>query len=53
MIRLNELLKTMSISKPTIYKWIKAGCPVHYVGKIPYFDMEEVNLWIKSLEKGE
>lgn len=51
MVRLSGILEVMKISKPTMYKWIKSGCPVHYVGSIPYFDVEEVIQWIKL--KGE
>jgi predicted DNA-binding transcriptional regulator AlpA len=53
MIRLKEVLEVFKISKPTIYRWIDSGCPVHYAGSIPYFDIEEVNEWIKKEKKGE
>ena len=53
MIRLKELLDELKISKPTIYRWIGNGCPVHYVGSIPYFDMQEVTEWMKNQKKGE
>jgi len=51
MERLSEIAKTFSVSKPTIYDWIKKGCPVHYVGSIPFFDIEEVVSWIKKKDK--
>lgn len=47
MIRFKELVKKYNVSRPTIYKWISLGCPVHYVGKIAYFDTEEIDNWIK------
>ena len=53
MLRLKYLLETFKISKPTAYRWIEKGCPVHYVGSIPYFDTDEVNEWIKKQKKGE
>ena len=53
MKRLEETSKIFSISKPTIYEWIKKGCPVHYVGSIPFFDLEEVESWIKSKNRKE
>lgn len=53
MLRLSDALNELKISKPTIYRWIKSGCPVHYVGSIPYFDMQEVTKWIKKQKKGE
>lgn len=53
MIRLKELLEELKVSKPTIYRWIENGCPVHYVGSIPYFDMQEVTEWMKNQKKGE
>lgn len=52
LIRLTETLNTYKISKPTLYKWIRNGCPVSYVGRMPYFDTEEVTAWIKSQKKG-
>ena len=48
MKRLEETIKVFSISKPTIYVWIKKGCPVHYVGIIPFFDIKEIENWIKK-----
>lgn len=48
MKRLSETIKVFSISKPTIYVWIKKGCPVHYVGIIPFFDIKEIEDWIKE-----
>lgn len=51
MKRLEETAKIFSVSRPTIYDWIKKGCPVYYIGKIPYFDIEEVNNWIKERNK--
>lgn len=48
MHRMNETAKHYFISRPTIYKWIEQGCPVHYVGSIPYFDWDEVDRWIKK-----
>lgn len=48
MIRITEICKRLDISKPTMYEWIKKGCPVHYVGKLPFFDEQEVEIWIKA-----
>lgn len=48
MIRITELAEILKISKPTIYEWTKKGCPVHYVGKLPFFDLKEVEEWIKG-----
>jgi len=53
LVRLSEILEIFKISKPTIYRWIKKGCPVHYVGSIPYFDLQEVIDWMKKQKKGE
>lgn len=53
MVRLKELLEIMKVSKPTVYRWIANGCPVHYAGSIPYFDLNEVNEWIRKDKKGE
>jgi len=53
LVRLSEILEIFKISKPTIYRWIKRGCPVHYVGSIPYFDLQEVIDWMKEQKKGE
>lgn len=53
MLRIKDVLEVFKISKPTIYRWIEKGCPVHYAGSIPYFDVDEVNEWIKTNKKGE
>lgn len=51
-IRISELLERLRISRPTVYAWIERGLPVHYVGKIPFFDVAEVEHWIKEQNKG-
>lgn len=48
MKRFQETATHYSISRPTLYKWIENGCPVHYVGSIPYFDWAEVDAWMKG-----
>ena len=53
MIRASQLMQELKISKPTLYRWLKKGCPVHYVGRMPYFDMVEVTKWMKKQKKGE
>jgi len=49
--RFIETAKNYNISRPTLYMWIEKGCPAHHVGKIPYFDWEEVDEWIKGNNK--
>lgn len=51
MKRFNEIILEFHISRPTLYEWIKNGCPVHYVGSIPFFDIKEVIKWIKERNK--
>lgn len=51
MIRMDDIVKKFQISKPTIYEWMKKGMPVHYVGKLPFFDLKEIEAWIKNLNK--
>ena len=48
MKRFNETAGHYKISKPTLYKWIDCGCPVHRVNGIPYFDWKEIDKWIKT-----
>lgn len=51
LVRLSDILEVFKISKPTIYRWIEKGCPVHRIGSIPYFDAEEISNWIKENEE--
>lgn len=51
MIRLMELSKQIGVSRPTLYKWMNAGLPVYYVNRIPFFKMEEVEMWIRTQSK--
>lgn len=53
MKRFEETCKIFEISRPTLYAWIKKGCPCHVVGEIRYFDIKEVENWIKSDNKKE
>ena len=48
LIRMRRLCELLELSRPTIYKYIKGGLPVHYVGTIPYFDIKEIEKWLKS-----
>lgn len=48
MLRIKELCKEYSISRPTMYRWLEMGLPHHKVGNIVLFDEEEVKEWIKG-----
>lgn len=50
MVRITDVCEKFKISKPTVYEWIKKGCPVHYVGKLMFFDLVEVEQWMKAGE---
>ena len=55
MKRFIETAQHYNVSKPTLYMWIRNGCPIHHVGNIPYFDWDEVDTWMKSgvMKKGK
>lgn len=51
MLSKKELSKELSISIPTIDRYMKAGMPYHKIGsKLVRFYLEEVKEWLK---KGE
>ena len=48
LIRMNQICKELSVSKPTIYKYIELGMPVHKVNSLSFFDTKEIEAWIKN-----
>lgn len=56
MLTVNDLIKKYSVSKATIYNWIKRGMPYQKVGgKLTRFDEKEVDSWVlgSSVTDGE
>ncbi|MBN2443257.1 MAG: helix-turn-helix domain-containing protein [Spirochaetales bacterium] len=46
---ITEMTEYLGIKKDTLYKWIKRkDIPVHKVGKLWKFRLEEVDSWIKE-----
>ena len=48
MLRIWDLISLYQVSKPTIYKWMKAGLPHFYVGKLLFFNKEKVEKWVQG-----
>lgn len=48
MVRMSIATRKLGVCRQTIYNWMKIGMPVVYVGRIPYFDMKDVNKWMRS-----
>lgn len=48
MLTIKDVCEKYKITKPTLYKWLKLGCPVHTIGYKKYFMQDEVEEWIKS-----
>ena len=48
MLRVKDICEQFKISRGTMYEWIDKGCPVHYVGKLVFFDIDEVVKWVKE-----
>lgn len=48
MVRQTELLEKLRISKPLLKKWEKLGLPRYKVDGSIFYDMDEVNNFIKS-----
>ena len=51
-ITLNELAKSLKISRATIYRWRKEGMPYYKIGNGVRFIEAEVNEWI-TLHKSQ
>lgn len=47
-ISANEVLQRLGISKPTLYKYLKAGLPSKRVGGRRLFDWNEILGWVKT-----
>lgn len=47
MIRTREMMKLFTISRQTMTKMMDEGLPYYKVGRILYFDDDEVVGWIK------
>ena len=45
-ITINEFCKSMKITRPTYYKWLKAGLPIHNIEGSIRLDIIEINKWI-------
>lgn len=48
MVRVKDITKLFKISRPTLYEWIKNGCPVYRKGRLIFFDLSEVEQWVKN-----
>lgn len=47
-ITIKKVCEELDITRPTLDKWIKIGCPMHVVAGRRYFIVEEIEEWIKS-----
>lgn len=52
MIRMKEVIWLFNVSRNTAYKWISLGMPKYKVGKLLFFEKEEVIEWVKNHDKG-
>jgi predicted DNA-binding transcriptional regulator AlpA len=48
MERFNSVCERYQISRPTLYAWITQGCPSYKKNGIVFFDISEVDAWIKQ-----
>lgn len=48
MLRVKDIMKKYSVSKTTIYNWVKRGLPIIKVGKITYIEEEALIKFIKG-----
>jgi len=46
----NDILKRLGISKPTLYKYLRAGMPSKRIGGRRFFKWDEISSWVKSPE---
>ena len=44
----HEVLRRLGISKPTLYKYLRAGMPSQRLGGRRFFKWEEISIWVKS-----
>jgi predicted DNA-binding transcriptional regulator AlpA len=52
-IRIPQVMEQYQISRTTLQKFLANGMPHYRVGRIFYFDPNEINDWIRSFEKTE
>lgn len=50
MLRIKDIIIMFGISKTTVYAWMKKGMPHIYIGKLLFFDCDEVMIWVKQHE---
>jgi predicted DNA-binding transcriptional regulator AlpA len=47
LVRVNDLLKQVRISRATLFRWMNQGLPHKKIGRIVLFDPPEVAAWIE------
>ena len=48
MMRIKDVMGLFGICRTTVYKWMRAGMPHSYVGKLLFFEQDEVTSWVKN-----
>ena len=48
LIKQEELLQLLGVSRKTLWRWRQLGLPTHRVDRILYFDPIEVKKWVRS-----
>ncbi|MEE3344415.1 MAG: helix-turn-helix domain-containing protein [Bacilli bacterium] len=48
MLRVKDIMKKYSVSKTTIYRWVKQGLPIIKIGNITYIEEEALIKFIKG-----
>lgn len=48
LVKIDEVMTTLKVSKPTVYNWIKRGIiKSHKIGKRTFFNMDEIFMQLK------
>ncbi len=48
-LSVDDIAEHLGIKKDTVYKWVrKKNLPVHKMGKLLKFQIEEVDQWVKE-----
>ena len=48
MIREQDVMKELKISRPTLSRWKKRGLPFLKVGALVFFEMPKVHQWLRD-----
>lgn len=48
MLRMNDVMLLLKVSRATVYKWMKNGLPFSRVGKLVFFERESVISWVSN-----